>query len=100
MALASKLRPSRFPDTSPLMAAITGYVFQERYTKPGIAEIAINEREQLAYIRAENEVGYNTILSLHDLRRNWRGLLDAAGLIPEERRRAERLFGERPSTLS
>jgi len=80
---------------STLMAAITGYVLQEAYTEPAIAEIAVSEREQLAYIRAQNEVGYNTILSLRDLRHNWSELLDAAALTPEERRQAERLFKER-----
>lgn len=95
MTLASKLNPAGFSEMSALMAAITGYVLEESYTEPEIAEIAVSEREQLAYIRAKNEVGYNTILSLRDLRRNWSGLLDSATLTPEEQLQAERLFKER-----
>lgn len=95
MTLASKLNPAGFSEMSSLMAAITGYVLQEAYTNPEIAEIVVSEREQLAYIRTQNEVGYNTILSLYDLRRNWSGLLDAATLTRDERRQAERLFKQR-----
>jgi hypothetical protein len=95
MTLASKLNPAQFSEMSTLMAAITGYILKEAYTEPEIAQIAVSEREQLAYIRTQHQVGYNTIVSLRDLRRNWNGLLDAAELTPDERRQAERLFRER-----
>lgn len=59
MSLASKLQPARFPNMSPLMAAINGYVFQQAYTKPQIAEIAISERENTVHIRATGPAHFN-----------------------------------------
>lgn len=51
MTFASKLNPARFPNMSPHMAAITGYVLEQTYTKLEIAEIAINEQGGPAYNR-------------------------------------------------
>lgn len=93
MTLASKLDPAHFPNLSPLMAAITGYVLHGRWTKPEIAEIAISEREDLVYLRTENYAGYNTILNVRDSRWNWAGLLGARGLTPEDRVQVERFVG-------
>lgn len=93
--LASKLRPSRFSDMSPFMAAIVGYVLGESFTTPEIAEVAVSEAENLVYIRQAGAVGFNGIQSLEDLRNNWNRLLDVASLTADERRKVVELFNAR-----
>ena len=90
--LVSKLRPSRFPGMSPFMAAVVGYVLDQPFTEPVIAEIAVSESENLVYIRQGGAVGFDGIQSLNDLRENWNRLMDAASLTAEERARAVELF--------
>ncbi|MGC8561334.1 MAG: hypothetical protein ACP5O1_11720 [Phycisphaerae bacterium] len=90
--LKAKLNPARFPDMSPLMAAIVGYVLGESYTTPEIVEITVGESDNLVYIRKTGAIGFDGIQSLEDLRDNWNRLLDAAGLTPEERKEAVTLF--------
>lgn len=91
-SLVNKLRPSRFPAMSPFMAAIVGYVLDQSFTDPDIAEIAVSESENLVYIRRGGAVGFDGVQSLDDLRENWNRLMDAAGLTPDERARAVELF--------
>lgn len=97
--LKTKLRPTRFPGMSPMMAAIVGYVVGESYTDPAIAEITVSENENLVYIRKEGAVGFDGLQSLEDMRNNWNRLLDVAGLTPDERKEAVRLFRERIETV-
>jgi hypothetical protein len=77
------------------MAAIVGYVLDESYTTPEIAELVVSESENIVYIRKAGGVGFDGMQSLEDLRNNWNGLIDVAGLTPDERREAVRLFTER-----
>ena len=95
MGLNEKLNPARFPGMSPMMAAVVGYVLGESFTQPQIAEITVSERENLAYFRQSDGVGFDGLQSLEDLRGNWNRLIDVAGLTPEERSDAVRLFNER-----
>ncbi len=97
--LSQKLDPGRFPDMSPFMAAIVGYVLGESFTDPTIAELTVSEQENLVYIRPEGAVGFDGIQSLEDLRNNWNRLMDAAGLTDEERNEAVRLFNARVSKI-
>lgn len=97
--LTDKLKPARFPEMSPLMAAIVGYVLGESFTEPAIAELTVSERENLVYIRQEGAVGFEGIQSLDDLRNNWNRLLDAAGLTVDERKEAVRLFNMKVSKV-
>lgn len=97
--LRRKLRPDRFDAMSPFMAAVVGYVLEESFTQPEIAEIAVSEQENLAYFRRAGSVGFDGMESLADLRRNWNRLLDAAGLTPEERMEAVERFRARVSVL-
>ena len=90
--LRSKLRPSRFPGMSPLMAAIVGFVLGESFTNPEIAEIAVSETEGIVYFRKAGAVGFDGLQSLDDLRENWNRLLDVAGLDTEERHEAVQMF--------
>lgn len=64
----------------------------ESYTTPEIAEIAISEAENHVYIRTAGSERFEDIQRLEDLRNNWNRLMDAAGLTPEERAEAVRLF--------
>jgi hypothetical protein len=97
--LKRRLNPGRFPGMSPLMAAIVGYVLDEPFTDPTIAELTVSEEENLVYIRPEGRAGFDGIQSLEDLRNNWNRLLDAAGLTADERKEAVRLFNVRVSTV-
>ena len=91
--LKTKLHPSRFPGMSPFMTAIVGYVLGESFTTPEIAEIMVSEAEGLVYVRQAGSVGFEGIQSLEDLRGNWNRLMEVAGLTPDERKEAVRLFG-------
>lgn len=94
-SLKAKLHPSRFTEMSPLMAAIVGYVLGEHYTTPEIAEIAVSENENIVYIRKAGSVRFDGLQSLEDMRNNWNRLIDVAGLTPDERSEAVRLFNDR-----
>jgi hypothetical protein len=87
-----KLNPDRFPGMSSLMAAIVGFVLDEHFTDPEIAELTVSENENIVYIRKAGGVGFDGLQSLEDLRNNWNRLIDVAGLTAEERSEAVRLF--------
>ena len=44
---------------SPMMAAVIGFVLDENFTDPEIAEIVVSEQENLAYIRKVGGVGFD-----------------------------------------
>ena len=98
-SLVRKLNPARFPGMSPFMAAVVGYVLGKSFTDPEIAEMAVSERENLLYVRQVGGVGFDGVQSLEDMRNNWNRLLDVAGLTPEERAEAVRLFGAKVEKL-
>jgi hypothetical protein len=93
--LVEKLNPARYPGMSPMMGAVVDYVLGESFTQPHIAEIKVSEQENLAYLRQSGAVGFDGLQSLEDLRGNWNRLIDLAGLTPEERSEAVRLFNSR-----
>ena len=74
------------------MAAIVGYVLSESLTAPEIAEIKVSETENLVYVRQAGSARFEGLQSLVDIRNNWNRLIDVAGLTPEERTEAVRLF--------
>jgi hypothetical protein len=98
-SLKSKLNPRRFPGMSPFMAAVVGFVLGESFTEPDIAQITVSEAENLVYIRRSGAVGFDGMESLKDMRDNWNRLLDAAGLTPEQRQEAVRLFNSKVETV-
>jgi hypothetical protein len=98
--LKAKLHPGRFPGMSPFMAAMVGYVLGESLTNPEIAEVTVSEAENLVYVRKQGGIGFDGIQSLEDLRNNFNRLIDVAGLTPEERREAVRLFTVRVARIS
>ena len=87
-----KLHPGRFVGMSGKMAAIVGYISDERYTSPAINELVVTSD---GFVLAEHvgEVGANDMIGGEsDLLRNWNNLLDVAGLTPEERTEAETAY--------
>jgi hypothetical protein len=98
--IKTKLHPKRFPNMSPFMAAVVGYVLGESFTNPEIAEITVSEQENLVYIRKAGAVGFDGLQSLEDLRSNWNSLMDAAGLTADERKEAVHLFRARVETVA
>ena len=99
-SLKQKLNPTRFPGMSPFMAAIVGYVLEEPFTDPEIAEIKVSETENLVYVRQVGSVRFEGLQSLVDLRNNWNRLIDVAGLTAEERKEAVRLFQARVEKIA
>lgn len=84
---------------SPLMAAVVGYVLDETFTNPAIAELTVSEQENLVYLRKTGAVGFDGLESLEDLRNNWNRLLDVAGLTADERREAVTMFRAKVDTI-
>jgi hypothetical protein len=90
--LSNKLYPGRFTGMSPKMAAIVGYIIDEHYTCPGIASIIVTSDGAVLAMQ-DGDIGYNEFVGhVSDLERNWKNLLNAAGLTSEEKKYAMRLY--------
>jgi hypothetical protein len=98
-SLAEKLNPARFSGMSPLMAAIVGFILNESFTEPSIAELTVSEFESFVYIRQEGAIGFDGIQSLNDLRNNRNRLMDAAELTADERAEAVTLFNAKVTKI-
>ena len=93
--LAAKLHPDRFTEMSPRMAAIVGYIVDERFSEPAIAEMVVTS-DGFVLARMEGEVGTDEMIgSEADLDRNLLALIEAAGLTDEEVREFGLLQRER-----
>jgi hypothetical protein len=93
--LIDKLNPERFSGMSGKMAAIVGYILGERMTEPAIVEMVITS-DGFVLARQEGDCGMNEFLgSAGCLHRNWHGLLNSAGLSPQERAKACELYSQR-----
>ena len=92
IALTKKLHPNRFPGLSITMSAIVGFLVEEAFTEPAIADIIIIP-QGLVIARTAGEASTVHILGAYTERlRNWRALLAAAGLTPSELVEAQSLF--------
>lgn len=88
--LVAKLRPDRFTAMSGRMAAIVGYILDERFSEPAISELVVTS-DGFVLAQQEGHVGADDMLgSEADLNRNLLALIEAAGLTPEEMR----VFGQ------
>ena len=93
--LVEKLRPDRFTAMSGKMAAIVGYILDERFTDPAINEMVVTS-DGFVLAQSEGEVGANDLIGEEaDLNRNLLSLIEAAGLSEEEVREFGRLQRER-----
>ncbi len=82
--LIEKLRPDRFSAMSGKMAAIVGYIFDERFSDPAISELVVTS-DGFVLAQSEGEVGANDMIGEErDLNRNLLTLIEAAGLSDEE----------------
>ena len=94
-ALAAKHRPDRFTAMSGKMAAIVGYILDERFTEPAISELVVTS-DGFVLAQREGEVGANDMIGREaDLNRNLLELVAAAGLTEEEIREFGLLQRER-----
>lgn len=94
-ALIHKLRPDRFTAMSGKMAAIVGYILDERFSDPAISELVVTS-DGFVLAQTEGEVGANDVIGGEsDLNRNLLSLIEAAGLTEEEIREFGRLQRER-----
>jgi hypothetical protein len=91
--IAEKLHPKRFPQMGGKMMAVVGYIVEERFINPAIAELVIKDGEVFARVGDNSEL--EAIWAESDLMTNWKGLLDAAGLTDTEQRMARDLFRQR-----
>ena len=97
--LAQKLHPVRFPAMSSKMAAIVGCILERQYTQPSIAELVITS-DGCVLARHDDDIGYNDlVVARSDLERNWKRLLDVAGLTKDERQLAKRKYRQHITSL-
>lgn len=77
------------------MAAIVGYILEERFSDPAISELVVTS-DGFVLAQTEGEVGANDMIGEEgDLNRNLLSLIEAAGLSEEEIREFGRLQRER-----
>jgi len=82
--LIDKLRPDRYTAMSGKMAAIVGYILDQRFTDPAISELVVTS-DGFVLAQSEGEVGANDMIGEEaDLNRNLLTLIEAAGLTEEE----------------
>lgn len=94
-ALVEKLRPDRFTAMSGKMAAVVGYILDERFSDPAISELVVTS-DGFVLAQTEGEVGANDMIGEEtDLNRNLLSLIEAAGLSDDEIREFGRLQRER-----
>ena len=91
--LAEKLDPIHYPEMSGGMMALVGYVVEEQFTDPVIAEMVI--KGGVVFNRVEGESEFEKFAPASELNTSWQALLDAAGLTDTERRLARDLFNQR-----
>jgi hypothetical protein len=97
--LARKLHPGRFPGMSSRMAAIVGCILDRQYTQPSIAQLVITS-DNCVLARHDDDIGYNDFIGARsDLERNWKRLLDVAGLTNDERQLAKRKYRQHITSL-
>jgi hypothetical protein len=93
--LVDKLRPDRFTAMSGRMAAIVGYILDERFSTPAISELVVTS-DGFVLAQTEGDVGANDMIGEEaDLNRNLLTLIEAAGLSQEEIREFGRLQRKR-----
>ncbi len=92
LPVAELLHPRRFPNMSTQMAAIVGCILDSPCTEPAIAELIVTA-DGAVLARPAGGVAASVFLGSYvDLEANWRRLLIAADLTPEQREQAEAAF--------
>ena len=92
VSVKKKLNPSRFPNMSDVFASIVGYVLGEHFTNVKYAAMIISSDNFLLGQKSE-DIGFNDFIgSESDLNKNWKNLLNVAGLTEEELAYANQRF--------
>jgi hypothetical protein len=84
--LSHKLDPKRFPNMTPQMGAIPGYLLENTYTTPSLVELTVTPDGHLLG-RSDGDGGFGQTVHMgseSDLRANLRRLGMAAGLDEAE----------------
>lgn len=93
--LTRKLHPSRYPGMSPKMAALVGFLVEDQFTQPDIAEVQVTS-DGYAMGRASDDCGCNQFLgNFGEVRDNFARLRDVAGLTPDESQEFNSQFARR-----
>jgi hypothetical protein len=77
IALTQKLHPNRFPGMSTAMAAIVGFLVEEAFTEPAIADIVVIPQGPVIARTEGEDSKLHIIGSYGDLVQNWLELLAA-----------------------
>jgi hypothetical protein len=77
------------------MAAIVGYIINEKFTDPTIEDMVVTS-DHFVLAQVEGDIGYNEFIGHEsDLESNWKRLLIAADLTNEEMTEANNLYKEK-----
>ena len=84
--VAQKLHPARFPNMSPRMAAIVGYLMGKEYTTPTISGLCVTS-DGYCLAQHAGDIGFNDFIGEYsEVERNWRNLvgITEVGLSEQE----------------
>ncbi len=94
-SLSTKLHPRNFTAMSGKMAALVGYILDESWSDPALAELHITT-DGFVLARTQGDVGCNEFIgSAGDLENNISHLLDVADLTQEERQLWDKLYARK-----
>ena len=72
----AKFHPGRFPNMSPKMAAITGFLLGQEYTTPQIVGMVVTS-DKFVLAQTKGDYGHNEFIGTYeDLEKNWHSLVD------------------------
>lgn len=92
MNLQNKLRPARFSDMSPMMAALVECIVGGATISPQLVALTVTS-DGFLLARRKGDLGYDAFIGAYeDFRNNWLRLLDAAELSEVEKDTANKIF--------
>ena len=83
-AIKTKLHPSRFPNITPKLVALLGWLLKKEFTDPAISALYVTSD---GFFLAQNkgDIGFNNFMGdVKDLERNMKGICQVAGLTEDE----------------
>jgi hypothetical protein len=93
--LTAKLHPSRFTAMSPKMGSIVAYILGQEWVKPQVNCLMVTS-DNFVMGQVKGDIGMNHFIGTEsDLARNWKELLDCAGLGHDERALAVKLYADK-----
>jgi hypothetical protein len=93
--LKEKLHPKRFTAMSPRMASIVAYILGQEWVRPQVNCLMVTS-DNFVMGQVKGDIGMNHFIGAEsDLQRNWKELLDCAGLGHDERALAVKLYADK-----